>query len=101
MRGLGLWRNAPIGFRILAGLGFAACATLVGLALVSTLRSQPWPLGHFIPPVLPFGLSLWLLLERYRPAVSPQPPKPIREANEAMMPVPLDPPRSVVGKGNA
>jgi hypothetical protein len=101
MKGLGLWRSAPIAFRIVAGLGLAACATLLGLALVSTLRSRPWPLGYFIPPVLLFVLSLWLLLERYRPVAPPQPPKPVREANEAVMPVPLDPPRSAVGRGNA
>jgi ABC-type transport system involved in cytochrome c biogenesis permease subunit len=101
MRPLVLWRSAPLAFRIVAGLGFGAAAGLLALSLVPIYRSQSRSLVYFIVPAVLIGLSLWLLLERYQPVRPPQPPKPRREANEAVMPVPLDPPRAAVGKESA
>ena len=87
--------------RIVAGIGFGAAAVLLGLSLVPIYRAQSRSLMYFAVPVILIALSLWLVMARYRFVRSPQPPRPRREANEAVMPVPSEAPRAAVGRDTA
>jgi len=95
-----LWRKASRVSRVFAGLGFGAAVVVLGLAALPIYRSQTRPSA--VVAAMLIGLSLWLLLEGYhRPVPPPQPGKPVTDANEAVLPVPEEPPRDAVGRESA
>ena len=91
-----LWRVAPRPKRVLVGIGVSVAAVFVCLAVVPDYRSQLQPL--LISAAMLGGLSGALLLTGYRRPAKPVVPGPMSEANEAVMPVPEEPPKSAVAQ---
>jgi hypothetical protein len=97
MSPLALWRAASRPSRVFAGLGLAAGIVVLALPLIPVYRAQARP--SMIVGAMLIGFSLWLLIEGYRPPVRrTRPPKPLPEANEAVMPVPDEALRSAIGR---
>jgi hypothetical protein len=98
MRLLALWREAPVVSRIVAALGLGLATFILAISQVPIYKAQSRAPIYFVVPVILIGLSVWLLWLGRR-VFHPQPPK-AREANEAVMPVPSDPPKAAISRSS-